>query len=661
MTTLTAGPNSVILDVTNPLREDFGGLMVWVSTVNGFAPGPANLKLDHGPDLLYELANLAAGIPIYVRYCITSLVDPLDFTETSAQLTATPLAPSVKADDILVGTMRGSNAFAGSFGTKGSTLTANTLAAAVTIPIQNSVDFTAPGSAVIFSPTAARDFDIITYTGKTATSLTGVSGALAHSDGEVIIPLTGKSMTIDANVGEMRFYGDGGAGVELLAAIGINTVEADTVIGKFGSPSTTHTALRVESDSATYTALFYGYGDGPAIAAGKSYLTSTGPTARFENYNGDAALVLSSGADHSGGATGGVALKVEQPGKALIGARSGPQVNLEPGFGNPNDAIGAAGDLTMGPNCDLYVHKGAAWRQIYAEGDTILAESGSAAAPSYSWSVSQDEGMYRKSGSSIGWSTSGVERMYLDATGLHAVALPDLGLGTLTPSPLLVDNLNNDTINLSGFYETGAATTGTNPIAAGHLGFVQHFLNGNRGVQMFVSYTTGRMFIRPRAGAAWGVWKEWLDEDDMVAILAACGTISGTQTWTGSNSFSQAVALTGGYTAAAVNYDFQPAHTTKNAAATLTGAELLSKVIRWTGGAANLTLPTAAAIDTATGLGATNRSFDVDVVNNGTGICTIVVGAGITLALGVLTIAINDARRLRFRRTGAGAYSLMAL
>lgn len=257
-TLIIPGALQITVSVDNPDRDDLGGMLIWMSTSSGFTPGPSNLVYN-GPDLLVPVtkdaagAALVAGTTYYLVLALYSQIDPDDY-DLSSEYSATPTAPTASANDITAGTMRGSNVFAGSFGTKGSTLTANTLAAAATLPLQNTADFPSSGSAVIFSATTAKDYDLVTYTGKTSTSLTGCSGALAHSSGEVVIPLL-NAMIIDNNVNEMRFYGNRGDGViEALANIGLATNAS--VVATFGS--STSDLMAVQALSANNGAALFG-------------------------------------------------------------------------------------------------------------------------------------------------------------------------------------------------------------------------------------------------------------------------------------------------------------------------------------------------------------------------------------------------------------------
>lgn len=141
---------------------------------------------------------------------------------------------------------------ASSFATSGSYLSAAASAADTTLNLYDTTDFATSGSGQIVDST--NDRDAFSWTGKTATTLTGCSGVLAHPAGASVVSLatSTKSILINDETNEMRFYGDRGDGtIEELAAIGINTVGSDTVIASFGSISSGNSrgAAYARSDS----------------------------------------------------------------------------------------------------------------------------------------------------------------------------------------------------------------------------------------------------------------------------------------------------------------------------------------------------------------------------------------------------------------------------
>lgn len=106
------------------------------------------------------------------------------------------------------------------------------------------------------------------------------------------------------------------------------------------------------------------------------------------------------------------------------------------------------------------------------------------------------------------------------------------------------------------------------------------------------------------------------------------------------------------------SYAQQVTETSKNAAATLTIAELLTGIVQYTGAAANLTLPTGANIDAGVLAGlAADRAFEFVVINTGSGAATIVTNTGLTL-LGSMAVAIGTSARFRVRKTAANTYTV---
>jgi hypothetical protein len=95
-----------------------------------------------------------------------------------------------------------------------------------------------------------NDRDDFTYSGKTATTLTGCSGVLAHNSGATIIPRGVRCMVIDAATNQLRFYGDLGAGVEEVTSIGdFSAVDGFSAAIVLGSLSSAGSALYGRSSS----------------------------------------------------------------------------------------------------------------------------------------------------------------------------------------------------------------------------------------------------------------------------------------------------------------------------------------------------------------------------------------------------------------------------
>lgn len=150
---------------------------------------------------------------------------------------------NINADKINAGAIRGINVNAASHTTKGSYLTSATTSGDTTVNVKDTSTFASSGTAIIIDP--SNDRDSFTYSGKTATTLTGCSGVGTHGNERTIIPLT-SVMVIDENTNEMRFYGNRGDAVfEELAAVGITSNGSDTFVGSFGSSNAgcTHIAV----------------------------------------------------------------------------------------------------------------------------------------------------------------------------------------------------------------------------------------------------------------------------------------------------------------------------------------------------------------------------------------------------------------------------------
>jgi hypothetical protein len=105
-------------------------------------------------------------------------------------------------------------------------------------------------------------------------------------------------------------------------------------------------------------------------------------------------------------------------------------------------------------------------------------------------------------------------------------------------------------------------------------------------------------------------------------------------------------------------YTEQGAVTSKAAAATLTIAELLTRIIQYTGAADNLTLPTGANIEAGVLAGLANdRAFDFSVINTGSGTATILTAAGLTL-VGAMAVTAGASGQFRVRKTATNTYTV---
>jgi hypothetical protein len=104
---------------------------------------------------------------------------------------------------------------------------------------------------------------------------------------------------------------------------------------------------------------------------------------------------------------------------------------------------------------------------------------------------------------------------------------------------------------------------------------------------------------------------------------------------------------------------YQGAPTSKAAAATLTGAELITGILNTTGTTYTITLPTGTDIEGALSWSANNVALDWWVINTASG--TITIAANGNTTLGGLTIATGVSAQFRIRRTAANTFTVYRL
>lgn len=95
----------------------------------------------------------------------------------------------------------------------------------------------------------------------------------------------------------------------------------------------------------------------------------------------------------------------------------------------------------------------------------------------------------------------------------------------------------------------------------------------------------------------------------------------------------------------------QGAPTTKAAAATLSGAEVVSGIVQYTGAAAALTLPTSGDLVAALTTFPIDKAIEFSVVNTGTGAATITASVSISV-VGAGAVASGTSGLFRVRRDG---------
>lgn len=129
------------------------------------------------------------------------------------------------------------------------------------------------------------------------------------------------------------------------------------------------------------------------------------------------------------------------------------------------------------------------------------------------------------------------------------------------------------------------------------------------------------------------------------------------ETGTGANVFATAPDLTNAKVAGNIYFQ-QSTPPSKSAAALLTGAEVMTGLIQYTGSAASLTLPTGSTLDASVVVGLLgDRAFEFSVVNTGSGAVTLIANTGLTL-VGSMVVANGASGQFRMRKTGAALYTL---
>ena len=102
---------------------------------------------------------------------------------------------------------------------------------------------------------------------------------------------------------------------------------------------------------------------------------------------------------------------------------------------------------------------------------------------------------------------------------------------------------------------------------------------------------------------------------------------------------------------------WQPAQTSLAAATTLDAAQVRTRIIQYTGGAATVNLPTGTTLDTVIASGMTvNSAFELTFINTSANLLTI--GANGNTTVGTLTVATLTSGTFRFRKTAANTFTV---
>lgn len=271
-------------------------------------------------------------------------IDRISFGPMSrvAGITDTQIV-DMSADKLNAGSIRGINIQGSAHVTRGTYTTSALSGGETTINVKDSTDFASSGTAHIIDST--NDRDAFTYTGKTATSLTGCSGVLAHTQGASVIPFNSgdKCIAIFDKTNEIRLYGNRGDGVvEELASFGISQVGADFITLFMGSDNNSNIQINATSSSDSIVGVSKGVGGSGVVGFGDG----------------------SGGAGVFGAATGT--------------AQQGVWGTAQAGFGGRFEGSSAYGDLRLSPRAGRPSDRtNGAVAIIYTSGGTTDARTGS--------------------------------------------------------------------------------------------------------------------------------------------------------------------------------------------------------------------------------------------------------------------------------------------
>jgi hypothetical protein len=232
-------------------------------------------------------------------------------------------------------------------------------------------------------------------------------------------------------------------------------------------------------------------------------------------------------------------------------------------------------------------------------------------------------------------------------------------------------------IEPSGATSTAWSTSGTGLGVNAASGFAGRLLDLQvNGTSRTIVQGDGKFFIGATSGTAWGELANIAgrllvsDGSQAIGLSSAAVFINGsTNNFQNgqyayvdtSNNFSIVARISNADTEGlritndrVIAYN-QPAPTSKSTAATLTIAELKTRIVQYTGSANTLTLPTGTLMEGGFSGIYTNMTFEWSVINTGSGTCTIGAGTDHTI-VGGGTVAAGASGRFASRRTAANTF-----
>lgn len=355
--------------------------------------------------------------------------------------------------------------------------------------------------------------------------------------------------------------------------------------------------------------------------------------------------------------------------------------------GSASTALLNASSLTLGWTGQLAVTRGGTGLATVTQGDILYASAANTLA---SLGIGSANRVLTSSGTAPQWSTGLTlnSASVIEVTDNTNAALRITQLGT--SDALLVEDSTNPDSTPTVIDADGRLVVGTT--ASQNTAYRLQSIGTNGGDLLTQRYTngTGASFIRVQksrsatiggntiVASGDGIGTISFDGSDGAGFITAAsiqalvdgspalnsmpGRLVFATTASGASTATARLRIdSSGYSQFLTNLvmPYQGAPTTKNAAATLTGAELVTGLLSYTGAANTITLPTGTDIEGALVWAGNDVSMDWFVINTGSGTCTI--GANGNTTLGALTVAAAASGHFRIRRTGINAFTVYRL